>query len=198
MKYLVIFLSSFILAGCATSGFNDVSSGNGAYATPANNITKPFVANANITALNAQLQRDYAGSQVQVLKVGNEIKVTYPSDFLFGVGGEALLPSSQASLDPLISAVKLYPLATVRIDCFTDKSGSPEQNVAHSEERAQSVARYLISGGLAAGKMSLKGYGSDFAVAKNDTVEGRAKNRRLVLTIKVPALVPTPVPQQQS
>lgn len=197
MKYAIIFLSSFLLAGCAASDFSDTASSRGVNKAPLMNVTKPFVANAQVMALNAQLQQAYSNHEAQVLRVGNEIKVTYPSDVLFGVGGEALLPSSQAVLDPLIAAVKAYPRATVRMDGFTDNSGSQESNVTHSEGRAQSVARYLIGDGLAADKMSLKGYGSDDPVASNDTPEGRAQNRRIVITIKVPepVVVPTPAPQ---
>jgi outer membrane protein OmpA-like peptidoglycan-associated protein len=80
----------------------------------------------------------------------------------------------------------------VRIDTFTDISGSPEKNVMHSEERAQSIARYLLNSGVAAESISLRGYGGAYPVASNEVAEGRTLNRRVVITI---SKIPVPAPQ---
>lgn len=187
MKPAVAVLSVFLLAGCATSSVIDASNAS----TPGGAsvaVSKPFVANANTLALDSQLKTAYAGSQVQVLRVGNELKITYPSDVLFGVGGEAVLPEVQASLAPIVDVFKVYPHAKLRVDSFTDKSGSPEKNTVRAENRAQSVADYLISSGVPAASATLKGYGSNYPVMSNDTADGRAMNRRVVITIsRIPA-----------
>lgn len=190
MRVLAILLGGLFLTSCSSI---DLSSEQPVSSTSVENIqaVNTFSPNSRISALNEQLKNAYASSQVQVLQVGNELKVTYPSDLLFGVGGEALLPDSQTSLDILIKAASVYPQTKVRIDCFTDKSGSAEKNLVHSQERAQSVAVYLAANGIPQEQITLQGYGSDHPVVSNDTAEGRAANRRVVITLKVPA--PPPV-----
>lgn len=181
MKVAIVLLSSLFLFGCATPDLSDLKSSQGS--APNVIAIKPFVSNANVAALNTQLQQDYSGSQVQVLRVGNEVKVIYPVDLLFGVGGADLLSDSQATLDAFVDAAKVYPEAKLRIDSFTDSSGIQANNIARSEERAQNVARYLVDHGLSAQNMTLKGYGSGYYVASNETPEGRVQNRQIVLSI---------------
>lgn len=192
MRCSIVFLGSLLLAGCATSDFSGLSSSRST--APAVVAVKPFVGNANVYALDEQLQKAYAGSHVQVLRVGNEIKVTYPADLLFGVGGVELLSASQDTLVPFVNAAKTYPQAKVRVDSFTDSSGIQANNVTRSEDRAQNVARYLVSNGLSAENMTLKGYGGAYYVASNDMPEGRAQNRRIVITI---GNIPLPQPVAQ-
>ena len=190
IKFAVVILNGCLLAGCLSSSSIDSNdpSLQGVHGTPSLVVSKPFVANANVTDLESQLKGAYAGSEVQILRVGNEIKVTYPSDVLFGVGGEEILADSPVTLKPIVSVVKIYPGVKLRIDSFTDKSGSPEKNMTRSQARAQAIDLYLIDNGVLVENMSFKGYGSDYPVASNDTAEGRALNRRVVITIsKVPA-----------
>lgn len=187
MRVAIVFLSGVLLTGCASV---DLAPSGSASTSSKVDVVKPFVPNSNAFALTTALQTAYANSQIQVLRVGNEVKVTYPSDLLFGVGGEQLLPDSQVYVDSLIKSAAAYPGTVVRIDSFTDKSGSAEVNLTHSQERAQSVALYLTNNGIPAGKLSYQGYGSDYPVASNDMAEGRAANRRLVITLKAP--VPRP------
>lgn len=190
MRVLAILLGSLFLAGCSSL---DLSSEPPEPSTPPEKIqaVNSFSPNPRIATLSEQLKSEYASGQVHVLQVGNELKVTYPSDVLFGVGGEELLPDSQNSLDILIKAASVYPQTKVRVDCFTDKSGSAEKNLVHSQERAQSVAVYLAANGIPQEQITLQGYGSEHPVASNETAEGRAANRRVVITLKVPA--PPPV-----
>lgn len=190
MKAAIISLSGLlVLAGCATSDLSDLSSSP--HSAPAVTVVKPFVLNPNVSVLQAELQQAYAGTQIQVLRVGNEVKVTYPADLLFGVGGVDLASGSEDSLDPFIKAAKVYPEVSLRVDSFTDNSGILANNITRSQDRAQNIVRYLMDNGLPADKMTFKGYGSDFYVASNETPEGRAQNRRIVLTI---SNVPLPQP----
>lgn len=195
MKYAIIFLSCFLLVGCASSS-KDMFSSKEPSVAPGIGATRPFVPHSNTLALNTQLQQAYSSSegQIQVLRLGNEIKVTYPSDLLFGVGGVDLMSGSQSYLGAFITAAKAYPEAKLRVDSFTDNSGIQANNLTRSQQRAENVARYLADNGLATKNISLKGYGSDYPVASNETSEGRATNRRIVITIKVPAPVPVPAP----
>jgi OOP family OmpA-OmpF porin len=64
----------------------------------------------------------------------------------------------------------------------TDSTGSEAYNQRLSERRAQSVASYLEGKGIAVGRLTATGAGESQPIADNGTREGRAQNRRVVLT----------------
>mgnify|MGYP002064154405 CR=1 FL=1 len=59
-------------------------------------------------------------------------------------------------------------------------------NQALSEARAQSVRDALAGMGIDAGRLSAVGFGESQPVADNSTADGRAKNRRIVITVDDP------------
>jgi flagellar motor protein MotB len=79
---------------------------------------------------------------------------------------------------------------TVRVKGYTDNVPiGPElrqrfpTNVDLSKARAQSVADEMMAGGVPASMISVMGFGDADPVAPNDTPQGRAKNRRVVMDI---------------
>ncbi len=79
--------------------------------------------------------------------------------------------------------MKKYPQATVEIVGHTDSNGSEAYNQTLSEQRAQSVADYLISQGVESSRISSSGEGEMNPKASNDTPEGRMENRRVEVTV---------------
>lgn len=87
----------------------------------------------------------------------------------------------------------------VYIDGHSDNSpvGSLEarrkytDNLGLSMARAVGVARVLVAAGVPAKNLVVRGWGSERPVASNDTVAGRAKNRRVEVSF-VPAAAPDP------
>lgn len=69
----------------------------------------------------------------------------------------------------------------IEVAGHTDSRGSDEYNMNLSQQRAEAVRNYLVSKGIAADRLSAKGYGESQPVAGNDTDEGRFKNRRVEL-----------------
>jgi outer membrane protein OmpA-like peptidoglycan-associated protein len=194
MKYVLIGLSSLLLAGCVASGSDKFAAQQG-YAAPAVVIIEPWVANTQVIALNMQLQHAYADTEVQILRLGSEIKITYLSDSIFAAGNAVLLPSANITLAPLLSALKVYPQVNLRIECFSDSKGSEETNLVLTQQRAQNLIDYFMDEGITVHKMSQKGYGNAFPLATNTTLAGRMQNRRVVVSIKFPEVDPNPVPQ---
>lgn len=82
--------------------------------------------------------------------------------------------------DNAIKVLKLNPTFTVQIQGHTDIKGSAEYNQKLSERRAESVKQHLVNNGIAANRLTTKGFGESQPVASNDTEEGRAHNRRVV------------------
>ncbi len=70
-----------------------------------------------------------------------------------------LRPESKSALDEMAEMLKENPNVTIEMGAHTDRKGSDEYNVALSERRAKSVVDYLIAAGIAADRLSPKGYG---------------------------------------
>ena len=78
----------------------------------------------------------------------------------------------------------MNPGIKIEIQGHTDSDASTSHNQALSERRAKSVATYLTKKGIAAKRLTTKGYGESKPVASNKTKEGKAENRRVELHIK--------------
>jgi outer membrane protein OmpA-like peptidoglycan-associated protein len=87
-------------------------------------------------------------------------------------------------LPKAVAFVKKYPGAKIRLDGYTDSIGTDEYNMKLSERRATAVKDYLIKeAGVSSSKITAVGHGEADPVADNKTAEGRAKNRRVEISI---------------
>jgi outer membrane protein OmpA-like peptidoglycan-associated protein len=91
-----------------------------------------------------------------------------------------LKPESYTDLERVIEFMKLVPGASGELQGHTDSVGKDSYNLSLSQKRADSVKAYLASKGVAAARLTSKGYGESQPVAGNDTPEGRAENRRVL------------------
>lgn len=105
-------------------------------------------------------------------------------DVLFDTGKATLKPEAQTFLTAVAEILKKNPGAKVEVGGHTDSKGNAASNTALSEQRANSVRTFLTGKGVAVGSLVAKGYGSTKPVADNNTDEGRAKNRRITLTVQ--------------
>jgi outer membrane protein OmpA-like peptidoglycan-associated protein len=94
-----------------------------------------------------------------------------------------LRPESEAELKQVVQLLKDNPGVHIQISGHTDNSGRPAENQTLSENRARAVTNFLVARGIAAGRLSFKGFGDTKPVADNAIPEGRAKNRRTELTV---------------
>jgi outer membrane protein OmpA-like peptidoglycan-associated protein len=74
--------------------------------------------------------------------------------------------------------------ANIVIDGYTDNVGKQGYNMKLSNKRADAVRTYLTNNGISAKRLKSVGHGLDNPVAPNDTPEGRAKNRRVTMTLR--------------
>lgn len=65
----------------------------------------------------------------------------------------------------------------------TDNTGNRITNIALGQERADFAMGYLVRNGIPAAKITATSQGPDAPIAPNTTEEGRAKNRRTVVTL---------------
>jgi len=66
----------------------------------------------------------------------------------------------------------------------TDNTGTPENNMVLGQERADFAKSYLVRNHIPENNISATSKGQNSPIADNNTDEGRAKNRRIVVTIK--------------
>ncbi len=99
----------------------------------------------------------------------------------FGQQRSDLSDSEKAILDQAAATLKAHPGARIYVKGYTDAAGSAEGNQKLSQERAATVAAYLESRGVALDQLIVMGMGASHFVAKNDTEQGRARNRRVEL-----------------
>jgi outer membrane protein OmpA-like peptidoglycan-associated protein len=113
-------------------------------------------------------------------------------DVLYDVNKATLKTAARESLAKLSGVLLMLPDVNVRIEGFTDSTGTAERNKTLSAERAQSVFEFLKVQGIDASRMAHAGYGPANPVASNDTKEGKAKNRRVEMTFAQGTIEPTP------
>ena len=130
-----------------------------------------------------RLRQSLAGTQVQVQRQGNQIKLVMPENVTFATGSAVLSDNAQFALNTAAQTLVQYPDTTLTINGHTDNTGSDAVNNPLSQHRAQTVAYYLQSRGVAASRLAVYGYGSHMPVASNATAEGRAQNRRVEILI---------------
>lgn len=118
-----------------------------------------------------------------VVKGPNGIQVYLKNDILFSTGSSELSAASLQTLSDLNRVLKKYPKNRIVVQGYTDSTGSDAINNKLSTARAKAVYDYLLGSGLKTLSIKYVGYGSSNPVASNDTAEGRAANRRVVLSI---------------
>ena len=108
------------------------------------------------------------------------VKVTFDSGVLFATNKYDLNNDAKANLSDFAKVLKEYSDADVAIYGHTDSTGSDAINNPLSVNRANSVANYLKSLGVAASQIkSVEGKGSTEPVADNSTAAGRSQIRRV-------------------
>lgn len=105
-------------------------------------------------------------------------------DTAFASGKSSLEPGATRHLGKLVQFVQANAGKPVLIDGYTDSSGSADRNKALSQQRAESVRDALVAAGVKASRITVAGHGEADPVADNDTASGRARNRRVVVTLK--------------
>ena len=95
----------------------------------------------------------------------------------------ALKPESVAELDKVVQLLSDNPKLKIQINGHTDNVGAVKDNLQLSNNRAKTVVGYLLQKGIAAARVTAKGFGSTKPVADNKTENGRAQNRRTELSV---------------
>jgi outer membrane protein OmpA-like peptidoglycan-associated protein len=131
----------------------------------------------------AELRRRTAGTGIDVSRDGDVIKLSLPDAVTFDFNSASLKPQFRPALDGVAATLADYPQTVVEISGHTDAVGSDAYNQRLSEERAGSVANYLVGKGLVRERFEIVGMGERYPVASNDSEDGRARNRRVEVRV---------------
>lgn len=105
------------------------------------------------------------------------------NNLFFDTGKSDLKSTSFAELNRLVRSMKRYPAMTIEVGGHTDAQGNAQSNLKLSKARANSVLNYLSSKGIPSSRLQAKGYGQAKPLSNNNTIVGRARNRRVEFTI---------------
>ncbi|OXI65126.1 hypothetical protein CFB81_33685 [Burkholderia sp. AU28863] len=111
-------------------------------------------------------------------------KVSLTGDAYFATDSAVLTSAATAALDALLNRQGDRHFSRVEVDGYTDATGSDAHNQALSKRRADAVAGYLREHGLKADAFAAAGHGEASPAASNDTAEGRARNRRVEISLQ--------------
>lgn len=106
-------------------------------------------------------------------------------EILFDTDSYTLREDAKSTVDSIINAIKqTYPDREIIVEGHTDNTGEANYNQALSEKRAKTVADYILPK-LDHDKLSYRGFGDKEPIASNDNPNGRQKNRRVDIIIKL-------------
>lgn len=110
--------------------------------------------------------------------------LTLDSMSLFDSGRASLKPGSNRALVGALDMIKAHPDKRILVAGYTDDVGKPGSNEALSTARAQAVRDWLVdASGIPATRFAIQGYGMTRPIASNETPDGRARNRRVEITL---------------
>jgi len=136
--------------------------------------------------------------QLKLATRNGRLVIQLPNDVLFDSGQTAIKPAGRDALVQVAKVLATVPARTFQVAGHTDNV--PIQNARFpsnwelSTARAVEVVKLLVAQGIAPGELSAAGYGEFDPVAGNDAPDGRAKNRRIEITLQpnLDELVATP------
>src|SRR3990172_2412166 len=128
-----------------------------------------------------EMRQDIENAKIE--RIGEGIKITFDSGILFEYDSSELQPVAKANIESLAKILQKYPDTNILIEGDTDNTGTDEYNQKLSERRAQAVADYQKSLGVAGSRISTVGLGELNPIASNDSDYGREQNRRVEVAI---------------
>jgi outer membrane protein OmpA-like peptidoglycan-associated protein len=110
------------------------------------------------------------------------------ADILFASGKYELSQDANLKLARLSGVILAHSGLKLRIEGYTDSTGSEDFNLKLSGQRAEAVQTFLVGQGLRADDITSAGEGQANPVAGNDTAAGRQQNRRVEIIVSGEAI----------
>ncbi len=131
----------------------------------------------------ARLRQQLQGTGVSVTRDGDNIILNMPGNITFATDSSDISADFYPVLDSVALVINEFEKTYVDVTGHTDSTGPEAYNMQLSVARANSVARYLESRQVVAQRIYTQGMGEGRPIATNDTVQGRALNRRVEILL---------------
>lgn len=177
-------IAGAMLGGVIGAMRNDDDRGRGAVIGAAAGALGGAAIGSMLDRQAAELRAQMENDDILIRNTGNELIVTMPEGILFATDSAAIRADLQGDLRRLAQNLQQYPDTTVDVIGHTDNTGSAGYNMDLSARRAGAVAGVLLEEGVAPWRVRNFGRGESEPVASNQTVEGRAQNRRVEIIIR--------------
>lgn len=138
---------------------------------------------AYMDAQQNKLTKKLEGTGVTVVREGDDLVLTMPSNITFDTNSAAVKSEFHGVIGAVAEVLAEYDKTYIDIAGHTDSQGSENYNQSLSEQRALSVGNLLVSRGVANVRVVAFGHGETQPVADNSSASGRAQNRRVDLKL---------------
>jgi outer membrane protein OmpA-like peptidoglycan-associated protein len=125
--------------------------------------------------LRAALAQSQAAS---IQRTQDVLTATFKSEVLFDFNSSKLKPGAYSEMDRVARILNKYPQTTIRVEGYTDQTGSEAYNQALSERRAIAVKNALVQRGVDPARIQTVGYGESQPISSL-----AAMNRRVNIVI---------------
>jgi outer membrane protein OmpA-like peptidoglycan-associated protein len=121
----------------------------------------------------------------EVKRVGEGIQIIFDdkSGVNFGFDSSDLTADAKKNLDAVAEIFNEFPDTELMIEGHTDNVGNDDYNMKLSKRRADAVAAYIKSKGVASSRFKVEGFGETRPRFDNATKEGQTKNRRVEIGV---------------
>jgi len=132
----------------------------------------------------SQMRARLEGTGVRIQRQGDNLKLIMPGNITFATNSSNINGNFYPILDSVGIVLKEFDNTSINISGYTDSTGSDTHNQQLSEQRANSVASYIVRTGINHGRIQSRGFGERYPIASNDSEMGRSQNRRVEISIR--------------
>lgn len=154
-----------------------------------NGVEKREFTHLEIEALSPGSSRGKGRAMITYFAIGGEGMPLYKrlitdgklvvNDINFEVNSFVIAADSYGTLDQIVEMMDAYPEISLDVHGHTDSDGSDKFNQELSENRAKAVMNYITGKGISTSRLTSAGYGETKPMAKGNSDEAKAKNRRV-------------------
>jgi OmpA-OmpF porin, OOP family len=146
-------------------------------------LAQQIAQQAKTREIFANMEQSFNSNEASVLREGDNIIIRLVG-LNFPVAKSTIEEKSFSLLTKVRDAINYFPGSTISVQGNTDSYGGDAQNLQLSKERAESVKQYLMANSkLVVSEIEVIGYGESKPISTNETVTGRAANRRVDVII---------------
>ena len=124
-----------------------------------------------------------AATGVSVTRVGDDIVLNMPGNITFASESAAINPAFTEVLGSVALVLNEYKQTLIDVNGHTDSTGTFALNQQLSQQRARSVADYLVSLQVNPQRVAVQGFADTQPIAPNNTEAGKAQNRRVEIRL---------------